>query len=175
MSIFKRLFGNSKDNKKNSGHGKPDIEKLLSSENINNSIIEMDNYVCKICAWGDEIEKLTEEQKYFYFNQELEREVNNGGFNQYFLNSSGDYSHETVKSLLAIKAYKTVELLQKAIDQFPDKKVPNNRERRLEIVGQIEERANPIWEQLDQTFFEYADNLNALNMEFIRQHRDNFI
>ena len=78
---------------------KPDIEKLVNSENKNKSIIELDNYICALCNWGDEIDNLTEQQKNFYFNQELEREVNNGGFYQYFLNSSGTFAYETINSL----------------------------------------------------------------------------
>ena len=76
-----------------------DIEKLLTSDNTTESIIELDKYICQLCAWGDELNKLTEPQQNFYFNQNLEREINNGGFNQYFYNSAGDFAHETIDSL----------------------------------------------------------------------------
>jgi len=174
MSIFKRIFNRLGTIEKNSGNDEPDLEKLISSDNINSSIIELDNYICKICKWGDDLDKLTEEQKLFFFNQNLEREVNNGGFNQFFNNSSGNFSHETISSLISIKAFKTVEILKEAIAQFPNNQVPKDFDDRIEIITQIEEKANPIWEQLDQEFFKYTDNLNHLNMEFIKQHRTNF-
>jgi hypothetical protein len=174
MSIFKRLFGSSDKLDNDSKANKPDIEKLLKSENLNNSVIELDNYICQLCCWGRRLDRLNEAQMVFFFNQNLEREINNGGFNQYFRNSSGDFANKTINSLEAIKAITTVEILRKAINQFPNNNVPTERKDRSELVDQIEEKANPIWEQLDQKFFEYADNLNALNIDFIRLHKDKF-
>ena len=120
------------------------------------------------------MDKLTEQQKQFYYNQCLEREINNGGFNQYFFNSSGDFSHKTIQSLLAIGANKTAEILQKAIDQFPNGNVPEDRTKRQDILEQIQETADPFWEELDQKFFTYEDDLNTLNIEFIRKNNDKF-
>jgi hypothetical protein len=168
MNILNRLFVSSSRQKR------PNIDQLLSADNIAQSIIEIDDYICNICEWGKNLDKLSEEQKYFYFNQNLEKEINNGGFSQYFLNSSGDFANETIISLSTIKAYKSVEILQQAIDQFPDKRVPKDRDKRFETLSQIQEKANPIWQQLDQKFLQYEENLNDLNIEFIRQHRDSF-
>jgi uncharacterized membrane protein YjjP (DUF1212 family) len=53
----------------NSEDKKIDLQKLLASDDINNSIIELDNFICELCAWGDSLDKLTEQQKNFYFNQ----------------------------------------------------------------------------------------------------------
>ncbi len=63
----------------------PNLDSLLSAENINHSIIEIDNFT----SGFSELEELSGPQKTFHYIQELEREVNNGGFNQYFINSSG--------------------------------------------------------------------------------------
>jgi hypothetical protein len=174
MSIFKRLFGGSDNSDNDTANKKIDLEKLLSTDDINGSIIELDNYIGDLCLYGDKMEKLTEEQKQFYYNQCLEREVNNGGFNQYFFNSSGDFSHRTILSLQTIGANKTADILQKAIDQFPNGNVPIDRTERQEIVAQIQETANPIWEELDQNFFTYEDDLNTLNIEFVRKNKDKF-
>jgi hypothetical protein len=152
----------------------PNLDSLLNSDNTNHSIIELDNFIGELCNYGDDMSELTEPQKLFYLNQNLEREVNNGGFNQYFINSSGDYAHETIPSLKEIRAYITADILQKAIDQFPDKKVPKERNKRMEIVEQIEDIANEVWEELDQKFFEYEDDLNELNIEYVKKHKDFF-
>jgi hypothetical protein len=150
------------------------LETLLSSDDANGSIIEIDNIIGDLCSYGDDMDRLTEPQKQFYYNQCLEREINNGGFNQYFINSSGDFAHQTIQSLTAIGATTTADILQKAIDQFPDRKVPQDRDDRIELVEQIEETANEVWEELDGKFFEYADDLNTLNLNFIRQHKADF-
>ena len=70
---------------------KPDINSLLAATNINNSIVELDNYVAKLCEWGNHLDKLSE-----------------------------------------------------------------------------------VWEELDQKFFAYAHNLNALNINYISQNKNAF-
>lgn len=147
------------------------LETLLSSDNTNNSIIELDNFIGELCAYGDEMETLTEPQQLFYYIQCLEREVNNGGFNQYFINSSGKFAHQTIQSLKRIGANTTANILQKAIDQFPDKKIPQDRDERNELVEQIEATANEVWNELDQQFYQYADDLNTLNLHYVKQHK----
>ena len=174
MSIFKKLFVRSDKSHNNSENKKFDLEKLLSSENINDSIIELDNYIGELCCYGDEMDKLTEQQKQFYYNQCLEREINNGGFNQYFFNSSGAFAHMTIQSLLTIGANKTADILQKAIDQFPNSNVPEDRTERGEILEHIQETADLVWEELYRKFYTYEDNLNTLNIEFIRKTKDKF-
>ena len=87
----------------------PNLENILSSDDTNGSIIDLDNIIGELCEYGDDYEKLTEPQLLFYLNQNLEREVNNGGFNQYFSNSSGDNAHETLLSLKAIGAEKNAD------------------------------------------------------------------
>jgi hypothetical protein len=94
------------------------LDSLLSSDNLNSSVIELDNFICELCEWGDNVDALTEAQRNFYYNQNLEREINNGGFNQYFINSSGDFVHETINSLRTIGAHHTADILQAAIDSF---------------------------------------------------------
>jgi hypothetical protein len=174
MSIFKKLFGSSENTDKISENKKPDIDKLINSDNINNNLIELDNYISALSDYGDSIERLNEPQKNFFYNQTLEREVNNGGFNQFYLNSSGDFAHEIIISLKKIGANKTAMIVEKANDQFPDKIVPKDRASRQEILSHIEENANEIWEELDQKFFAYEDDLNALNMDFIKKNKASF-
>ena len=174
MSIFDKLFGKSYIKSEKTSEKRLDIDRLLLSENMNNCIIELDNYICELCDWGEKLDNLTEEQKNFFFNQNLEREINNGGLNQYFYNSSGDFAHETINSLKIISADKTANILQQAIDQFPDKTVPRNRTERQEILEKIEETISEIFEELDERFFVYEDDLNTLNIEFVRRNKDKF-
>ena len=148
----------------------PNLDDLLNSEDTNRSVIELDEFISGLPKG----EQMTEPQKLFNYNQDLEREVNNGGFSQFFLNTSGDNAHETVLSLKAISADKTADILQKAIDQFPEKTVPKDRDKRTRIVNEIEETAEEVWNDLDQKFFKYEDDLNALNIEYVRNHKEFF-
>ncbi len=159
--------------KKSKAPKKPDIESLLLND-TDKLIIDLDNYLCELSEYGEALQKLSEAQKVFYYNQELEREINNGGFNQYFYNSGGNFAHQTIASLLQINANNTANILQLAIDQFPDAKVPNDQTERQEVLESIEEGANEIWEALDDRFLEYEDNLYDLNIEFIKQNIGSF-
>lgn len=149
------------------------LDRLLEAENVNNSIIEIDNFIGDLCNYSSEMEVLTIPQQKFYINQNLEREVNNGGFWQYFMNSSGEFAHETLLSLKEIGAVKTAEVLQKAIDLFPEGNVPKDREIRQDLVNQIDPNKT-IWYEIDERFMNYQEDLNDLNIKFVALHKDFF-
>mgnify|MGYP001769671613 CR=1 FL=1 len=150
------------------------IDELKSSGDVNNAIIRMDNFIGQLCSYGDKIEKLNESQKVFYLNQCLEREINNGGFSQYYLNTSSNFALETVESLKAIGAYKTAEILFHANSIFPDGQVPKDQEQRQKLIEEIEEAGNGKWQQLEDKFMTYEEDLNSLNMNYIKSNKDKF-
>ena len=150
------------------------LDELLNSVNLNDSIIEIDNFISQLCEYGENLNALTESQKQLFFIQEFEREMNNGGFKQYFTNSSGDNAQETVVALNLIGAKSMAKILQKAIDKFPNKKAPKERDERENIVEKMEEKNDEIWEKLEEKFYEYPYNLNELNIVYIKQNKQDF-
>jgi hypothetical protein len=98
------------------------------------------------------LERLSDPQKTFFFNQTLERKVNNGGFDQYFINTSGGFAHETIRSLQKIGAVTTAEILQLAMNEFPSGVVPKNRAERIGVIKKIAQAASEVWLELDQRF-----------------------
>ncbi|MEC3907835.1 DMP19 family protein [Tamlana sp. 2201CG12-4] len=60
--------------------------------------------------------KMPKTLKTVYLINELESEVNNGGFLQFFTNSSGKHTNETIESLELIGANNTKNLLEKAVE-----------------------------------------------------------
>jgi hypothetical protein len=61
----------------------------------------------------------------------LEREVNNGGFDQFFVNSSGDTSLETITALKRVGADHTADLVRRAVLVFPNGHPSPDRNTRL--------------------------------------------
>jgi hypothetical protein len=59
-------------------------------------------------------DKLTTPEKVFVCVWGLEGEVNNGGFDQYYFNSSGDHALDAEESLKAIGAKHTAQLVKQA-------------------------------------------------------------
>ena len=152
-----------------------DLDKLLTPSDIEDSIGEISFFVAKVCDYGNNFDTVTEPQKYIYLNRWFENQINNGGFCQYFVNSSSDVVHQTVDSLRIIGANATADMLQKAIDQFPNKTVPNTYETRMAIFSQLDDTAYNIWEELNQKFYTNPpDDLTALNFEYIKQNRNEF-
>lgn len=115
MNILNRIFKKA-----------PTLLSELDFSNTNDShrsIIELDDRIGKLCSYGENIDVLNDCQRNFFLNQSFEKELNNGGFHQFFFNSTGKYSHETIGSLKAINAINTVMLLEAAISKFPDGQV----------------------------------------------------
>jgi hypothetical protein len=59
---------------------------------------------------------LTSEERIILAVEALEREVNNGGYGQFFINSSREFAPVTVSALLRIGCPKTAAVTQRAID-----------------------------------------------------------
>ena len=97
--------------------------------------------------------------------QDLEAEVNNGGLDQFFYNSSGDDTAETIQALEAIGAAAMADILRRAAAKFPGKMPPKDRYKRQEVLLQISPEGE-AFEELDGEFYGYPDDLAELLAEF---------
>jgi hypothetical protein len=105
---------------------------------------------------------------------ELEMEVNNGGFHQYYWNSPGDHARETVEALRTLRAHNTAELVIAANAVFGPEGPSADREQRWKQLEALGDRATTLWFDFDGGFFEYKDNLPALAATFIRANKAAF-
>ena len=137
----------------------------------NNIVVDMSISVCQKCNYGDEIDKLNKHERVFYITQTVEQEVNNGGFSQFFFNSSGDFSNETVDAFTKIGALKTADICKKALSVFGGK-VPQDREKRQDALEKAD--CDELLDECDDAFYKYEDNLADLNYAYIMEHRDSF-
>ena len=70
--------------------------------------------------YGSDPSKLNDKEKVFMSMALLEQEVNNGGFDQYFLNLEDKYNDILVSSAEAIKAYDIAEICKKALAVYAE-------------------------------------------------------
>ena len=152
---------------------KPDIDKMFT-ENNPNIVVEVNMYLNVICAYGEDLSKLNDSQRYLYLSQTVYDEVNNGGFAQYFSNSSGDYAHESIEALIQIGDQKAAELLRKAIDQFPGSIIPKDRDERNVIIDKISEKADSAWFKLDDKFYDCGCGEDSISLQFIKNNINDF-
>ena len=92
---------------------------------------------------------------------ELEAEINNGGFDQFFFNSAGDYTEETIQALVSIGATHTADIVKNAAAKFPGGMPPKNRDARQELLEDVSPDTD-AFEQFDEEFLAYKDDLASL-------------
>ena len=140
-----------------------DAEKITRiGEIIGKKIPEKDNF-----------SNLNEFEKTFIYLDVLEDNVTNGGFIQFFFNSSGQFTHEVFQAYLAIKAENTVDILTKAIYLFPEIPVPKNLRIRQQILMEKDTNID-LWDELDTQFYKYEDNIISLTLEYVRNNIAHF-
>ncbi len=93
---FSKMMESFNNRKRYNGFTLSDLEKI-PNDNIEQAIIDyIHDYVIQD-DYENEYEKvkaLSNGMQYVYTTWWLEAEVNNGGFNQYFYNSSGQFAEE---------------------------------------------------------------------------------
>ncbi|NCU26064.1 DUF4375 domain-containing protein [Candidatus Nomurabacteria bacterium] len=153
---------------------KSDINDIWSITDKNQFLIAMKSWLFRKCDEGENIGKLSHAERIFYLNDELESEVNNGGFSQFFYNSSGDHANETTGSLIAIGADQTAGIFRKALTAF-ECVLPEDRDERIELLDRIStDRVEKILSECDDEFFKYPDDLAELNHKFILINMEEF-
>ncbi len=148
------------------------VEAIIKNKDGQNAIIEIDNLLSPI--FYSNPGKLSQSEKNIVYIEELEREVNNGGFEQFFSNSSGDYTEEVISALAVIGSKVFLDLMITAKNEFPNSLVPKDRSKRQEIIEQISEKASDKWSVLDNRFFKYEENIYTLLIEYIKKNISDF-
>ncbi|MGH8030020.1 MAG: DMP19 family protein [Arenimonas sp.] len=87
----------------------------------------------------------------------LTGELYNGGYHQYFSNSSGEHATETLDALRRVGAAALLDLHRRALQRFdPHGQVPEDRDernRRLQALGPDEDASYEWFNALDQEFY----------------------
>jgi hypothetical protein len=121
----------------------------------------------------DDFSNLNEFEKTFIYLDILEQNVTDGGFIQFFFNSSGQFTHEIFQAYHAIKAANTVDILTKAIYLFPEMPVPKNLRIRQQILMEKDSNID-LWDEVDTEFYKYEDNIISLTLAYVRNNIAHF-
>jgi hypothetical protein len=120
---------------------------------------------------NSEYEVLTTPERVFRCVWEFEADVNNGGLNQYFFNSSGRLAPYVVSALTTIGAAKTASIVQRAIDvaghEIPWHYDDKRQDRIVALSADIENKLGV----LDEEFFRHPDDLTSLLYRYVCDHR----
>ena len=118
--------------------------------------------------------KQSRPQQVFTAIWELEGQVNNGGFHQWFFNSSGDIAVYTEDALRAIGAARTADIVAAAVALFPGGPPPRNRAERQRRLATVSPNVLEAWDRLDGRFFKAPDDLTSLLYSWVKAHPKEF-
>ena len=107
----------------------------------------------------------------------LEAEVNNGGYNQFYFNSSGQFYKYLPDALRLVGANKFADLTEKAnkIFETENDKITKHQDGTIEGFSKSYDD-NPL-NDLDTEFYELykTENLQRIQVDFIRKNRNQFV
>jgi len=151
-----------------------DYDDIWKIENKNNFLIAMNGWLFKKSNAGEDIEKLSHAERVFFSIFQLEAEVNNGGFSQFFFNSSGSFSNEIVGALREIGANQAAEICQKALAALGCEMPMDLEERQEKLEDVLTDDVDAALSECDAAFCAYPDNLEELNYQFIFKNKAQF-
>jgi len=99
----------------------------------------------------------------------LEADVNNGGFDQYYFNSSGDTAHYAPAALRAIGAIAAADIAERANSLFGPGGPPRSRSARQDALFALTDSKKDLWGDLDRQFYAYPDDIAALLEQFLEK------
>lgn len=97
----------------------------------------------------------------------LEREVNNGGYSQFFFNSSCFFARVVPQSLSKIGCNKTLEVTREALRAVGT----DDPERLPEIMSDADDDLCDRLDACDSRYYESGEDIAALLFDFIKKNR----
>ena len=115
----------------------------------------------RIYAQGGGLNSLSPVERRYWVLNIFEGEVYNGGFDQYFNNSSGAQFDEAVEALKEIGAADALFLLQRAKQLiFSDLRVPKDTEERRRLMRSLWPESTPGLDALDRKYWELPSRID---------------
>src|SRR5205807_1179087 len=138
----------------------------LETKEMNRRLIELAEDP-KRRFWRLDYDALSEPERTFRAIWELEAEVNNGGFRQFFLNDSGGLVLHAVNALRRVEAHAMADIVQRAVYAVGSNTAWSDnltRQAKLrKLSNEVEEELN----KLSEEFFSYPDNLTTLLYRYV--------
>jgi hypothetical protein len=114
-------------------------------------------------------DNLTEEERIILAIEALECEVNNGGYGQFFINSSRKYAPIIVDALRRIGCPKTAEITQKAIQIV--RNTPMTHEEIEYGTWKENKERQKLLDKCDTMYFQWPENIEESLFAFIKANR----
>jgi hypothetical protein len=113
-------------------------------------------------------------QKVYSAIWSVESEVNNGGFSQYFQNSSSETAGFVADAFDLIDAPRTAEICRRAVKTAFPNGLPSSPDEVSSAATDFAPDVEDALSALDQEFFAYPHNLTDLLFAYVSAHPDDF-
>ncbi|MDF1763232.1 MAG: DMP19 family protein, partial [Oleibacter sp.] len=117
---------------------------------------------------------LSDAEKTVYCIDQLLREMENGGFVQFFHHEAGARAEETLESLERIKARVSSQLLDHIIELFPERRIPSDEDERIDVFDAIESEHPDDIAELDDRFYDSGENLVEMTLLYVQKNLKEF-
>ena len=146
-------------------------EIALLLNNDSEKIIRIGEIIGKKIKKRDNFEELNEFEKTFIFIDIFENHTTDGGFETFFWNTAGQFSHEILEAYEKIGAKNTASIMYDSFLLFGEIPIPKNTDVRRKILSKI----NPnSWINLDEKYYNCDDNIVLLVLDFIKNNTKYF-
>jgi hypothetical protein len=122
----------------------------------------------------DEFDSQSHPQKVFSSIWAVESEVNNGGFSEYFRNTSSETAGFVAEALDEVGAPNTASICRRAIEAAFPSGLPASPEAVTSAASRFPIETQGKLNALDQEFFEYPHNLTDLLYAYVCEHPEEF-
>ena len=146
-------------------------EIALLLNNDSEKIIRIGEIIGKKIKKRDNFEELNEFEKTFIFIDIFENHTTDGGFETFFWNTAGQFSHEILEAYERIGALETASIIYDSFLLFNEIPIPKDKDLRRSILSNLKP---DIWESLDHKFYNCSDNIVFLIIEFIKENSNHF-
>ncbi len=113
-------------------------------------------------------------QKVFSAIWEVESEVNNGGFSQYFQNSSAETAPFVVQALRTIGTADTAAICERAIAAAFPSGLPTSEDAIRSSATDFSDEVLEKLDELDREFFSYPHDLTELLFAYVSNYPEEF-
>ena len=121
-------------------------------------------------AARDGAQSLTVEERTLLAIESLEREVNNGGYHQFFFNTP-EHGPIIVDALRRIGCLKTAEITQRAVSAL---KLPEVTVEAIQEIINDNDDLIEILDEYDTEFYKYPDKIAEKLFEYVKANRGQF-
>jgi hypothetical protein len=119
-------------------------------------------------------DRLTQPQQTVYALSILDAEVCNGGFSQYFVNSSGNQASEALRGLELVGAKQTLKIVREAFQQFGPNGPPRDRQQRASQLAALTKTQDAALDRLNSEYYKSPDRLKIKLLLFAIENKEHF-